>query len=196
MTRIVGILLAAGKGERFGGGKLLARLPDGTTVGAASCRRLVAVLPETIAVVRVGDAALADELRHAGARVVECADAGRGMATSLAFGVAAAADADGWVVALADMPWIEGATIARVAEAVARGAAVAAPFKGGERGHPVGFGVAAREALLALDGDDGARSVVRLFGERLVRVDVDDAAIVRDIDTFADLIFRAAPPAA
>ena len=49
--RIVGILLAAGAGTRFGGGKLMAKLDDGMPMGARSCATLVAALGEVIAVV-------------------------------------------------------------------------------------------------------------------------------------------------
>jgi len=117
---IVGILLAAGRGTRYGGDKLLARLGSaaglaGECVGATACRHLLAALPRVIAVVRPDDAALAAALGAAGARIVRCADADDGMGASLACGVRATKDATGWVVALADMPWIEPSTIARVA---------------------------------------------------------------------------------
>src|SRR5512138_3344951 len=102
--RIVGILLAAGSGSRFGGGKLLAPLPDGMPIGVRSAANLVAVLPDTIAVVRPGDDALAAALATTGARVSVCPDAETGMGASLAHGIAAAEDADGYVIALADMP--------------------------------------------------------------------------------------------
>ena len=77
--RIAGILLAAGAGTRFGGGKLLAKLADGTTVGRRACANLVAAVPEVIAVVRPGDDELAEELAAAGARVTVCPDAQAGM---------------------------------------------------------------------------------------------------------------------
>jgi len=191
-VRIVGILLAAGRGVRFGGTKLLAPLAtgdasQGATVGEAACRRLVAACPDVVAVVRPDGGPLAAALRDAGARVVECARADDGMGASLACGVTAAADAAGWVVALADMPWIAPATIANVVAALRNGAVVAAPFYRGERGHPVGFGKACGPALAELTGDEGARRVLAALGERLVRIDVDDAGVVRDVDTPADL---------
>jgi molybdenum cofactor cytidylyltransferase len=191
-VRIVGILLAGGRGVRFGGAKLLAPLAAddagwGTTVGVAACRRLMAACPEVIAVVRPDDGDLAAALRETGARVVACPRADEGMGASLACGVAAAADADGWVVALADMPWIAPATIAGIVAALGRGAAAAAPFHRGERGHPVGFGKACGPALAALTGDEGARRVVAAQGDRLVRIDVDDEGAVRDVDTPSDL---------
>jgi molybdenum cofactor cytidylyltransferase len=184
---IVGILLAAGRGTRFGGDKLLALLPGGECVGAAACRHLLAAVPHVIAVVRPDDPALAAALGAAGARVVRCANADDGMGASLACAVQAAPEAAGWIVALADMPGILPATIARVATAVAEGALVAAPFHSGERGHPVGFGKTCYAALAALTGDEGAKAVVAAHRDRMVRIDVDDPGILCDVDTKADL---------
>ncbi len=185
--RVVGILLAAGRGRRFGGDKLLAMLPGGECVGTAACRHLLEAVPQVIAVVRPDDAALAAALGAAGAQIVRCAGADDGMGTSLACGVRAAPDADGWLVGLADMPWILPSTIARVAAAVAGGAQVAAPFHGGERGHPVGFGKPCYAALAELAGDEGAKAVVTALRDRIARIDVDDPGVLRDIDAQADL---------
>ncbi len=188
---IVGILLAAGRGTRFGGDKLLARLGSGDLVGepvgVAALRHLRLAVLEVIAVVRDDDRALAAQLGANGARIVRCANADDGMGASLACGVRATAQAHGWLVALADMPWIAPATIARVAAAVADGALVAAPFHGGERGHPVGFGASCYAALSALTGDEGAKAIVAAQRDRIVRIEVDDAGILRDVDTPGDL---------
>jgi molybdenum cofactor cytidylyltransferase len=196
--RIVGILLAAGRGARFGGGKLLAPIPaashgvgSGTPVGAAAAMHLMAALNDVVAVVRPGDAMLARVLADTGVRVVECARADEGMGASLARGVAAAADADGWVVALADMPWIAPGTVAAVADALRAGAEIAAPRWRGERGHPVGFARAYGPLLAALTGDEGARAIVAARQWALAPVDVDDPGAVRDVDRPADL--EAAP---
>jgi len=182
-----GILLAAGSARRFGGAKLLARLDDGTPVGVASCRVLVDALPRTVAVVRIGDEALVHALSATGATIVHCARADEGMGASLACGVAASPDAGGWVVALADMPWIASATIRRVADAIADGASIAAPFHRGERGHPVGFSASHRDALTKLRGDEGAKGVLASHRAVLVRIDVEDPGVLRDIDVPADL---------
>ena len=83
----VGILLAAGFGKRFDAtgtrNKLLEVLPDGRTVAWRSARTLAAALPNSIAVVRPGNAALAEELRRGGCRVVEAPDAEAGMGVAL-----------------------------------------------------------------------------------------------------------------
>lgn len=189
--RVVGILLAAGRGRRFGGEKLLALLRGadlpGEPVGVIALRHLRAALPDVIAVVRPDDHALAAELGANGARIVRCAAADDGMGASLACGVRASAEAQGWVVALADMPWIHTQTIARVATAIAHGAPVAAPFHRAQRGHPVGFSHDCYEALTALSGDEGAKQVVAARSDDLVRIDTDDEGVLRDVDTADDL---------
>ncbi|MEP7328876.1 MAG: nucleotidyltransferase family protein [Betaproteobacteria bacterium] len=192
--RIVGILLAGGEGARFGGAKLLAPLPvashgaaAGTPIGAASCIHLMAALNEVVAVTRPRDPMLAGVLRDTGARVVECAHARDGMGASLACGVAAAPDADGWIVALADMPWIAPATIIRVVDTLDNGAEIVAPAWNGQRGHPVGFAKSYGPLLGALTGDDGARAVIAARQWVLQLVDVDDPGIMRDIDRPEDL---------
>jgi molybdenum cofactor cytidylyltransferase len=185
---IVGVLLAAGSGSRFGGDKLLAPLPEeDEAIGVAACRHLLAALPDSVAVVRAGDRALAAMLGELGARVVECADADRGMGRSLACGVAAAREADGFVVALADMPWVRASTIDAVAQALRDGAPVAVAVVGERRGHPVGFAASYAAALLALDGDRGARDLVASAGTALCEVEVDDDGAMRDVDVPDDL---------
>jgi molybdenum cofactor cytidylyltransferase len=193
--RLVGILLAAGRGARFGGDKLLARLPaashgvgTGTPVGAAASRHLLAAIGEVIAIVRPGDSLLRAALSGTGARVIACADAHLGMGASLACGVAAAADADGWIVALADMPWIAPATIMAVGDALASGAEMAAPSYRGERGHPVGFAKSYAKVLVALTGDEGARAVISARRWALQEIEVDDAGVLRDVDRPDDLV--------
>lgn len=193
-VRIVGILLAAGMGTRFGGGKLLAPLrtafddiPAGTPIGAAACRHLVAALPETIAVVRPGDSLLAATLAAEGASVIECERADEGMGASLACGVSASADVAGWVVALGDMPWIQIATIRAVAAAIATGADIAAPEFDGRRGHPVAFSWRHGPALTALEGDEGARALLAAHQASVRTLAVADAAVVRDVDRRDDI---------
>jgi len=184
-----GLLLAAGRGTRFDPqgqqNKLLAPLADGTPVARAAAHTMLAVLPRVIAVVRPGAEALAHLLNEAGCEVVFAAAAERGMGASLAAGVHASADADGWVVALADMPWISPTTIEAVARELDRGGTIVAPLHDGRRGHPVGFGAVHGEALAALDGDVGARNL--LMSSELTTIAVDDPGVLVDVDTPGDL---------
>ncbi|MBS0327478.1 MAG: nucleotidyltransferase family protein [Proteobacteria bacterium] len=198
--RIVGIMLAAGAARRFGGAKLLAAIPDAlpgiragtgvataTAMHLASAMHLAPALTEVVAVLRPGDDALAAALAAIPLRIVECARAGDGMGASLACGVGATSDADGWVVALADMPWVSAPTIAAVAAALAAGEDIAAPAYRGVRGHPVGFARRHGAALAALSADAGARDIIAAHRDHVAIIGVDDAGILRDVDTPADL---------
>ena len=185
---IVGILLAAGSATRFGGAKLQATLPDGTMVGVAALRNLLAAVDSVIAVVRPGDDTFANTLMAAGARVTVCPNAGNGMGASLAWGVRAAPLAAGWLVALADMPWIRPASIANVVYALRRDVALAAPQYQGARGHPVGISARFYAELRALQADEGARHLIAAHAAVLELLAVDDAGVLRDVDTPADLL--------
>ncbi len=187
-----GILLAAGYSKRFGSNKLLQALPTGepgagTPIGLAAAKHLLEALPESIAVVRPRAQKLGKILRDAGCNTVVCKNANEGMGTSLAAGVRAASEADGWVVALADMPFIRTETVRTVARAISEGAAIAAPVYRGERGHPVGFARRFLDELSSLHGDDGARQFIKQHPEWVKLFEVDDPGAVRDIDKPSDL---------
>jgi molybdenum cofactor cytidylyltransferase len=186
----VGILLAAGRGRRFDPlgthNKLLQPLADGDPVVVASARHLLSVLPHVIAVVPPDDGGVADALRALGCEVTLCADADSGMAASLVHAIRHSLPrADAWLVALGDMPYVEPGTMRALLDALAAGAGIAAPSHKGRRGNPVAFGAAQLPALLALEGDAGARGLLK--SALVTVVDVDDPGIFRDIDTPTDL---------
>jgi molybdenum cofactor cytidylyltransferase len=181
------ILLAAGSSSRFGSNKLLHPLAGDIPIALAALANLRAAIPRVIAVVRPGVPVLENRLSEAGATVILCPDADQGMGASLATAVRASGDVDGWVVALADMPFIRPETIARVRESIEAGAPIAAPVFRGERGHPVGFAASFRRELEVLGGDEGARALLQAHAAELERIEVDDPGVCRDVDTPADL---------
>lgn len=181
-STVVGVLLAAGFGRRFGADKRFHPLSDGTPMAVAAARRLRVACAYSVAVVRADDADLAALLQETGCAVVHSAAAAQGMGHSLAAGVAATAGAGGWLVALADMPYIAPASYRAVLAALAAGAPIARPRHRGAPGHPVGFAREWQPHLAALGGDSGARELVRAAGERCVAVEVDDAGVLCDVD--------------
>ena len=184
---IAGILLAAGESTRFGADKLLQPLSDGRSIVATAAEALHASLPESYAVVRPGVPALSSVLAAAGLTVVDCKSSAEGMAASIACGVKATGDVEGWVVALGDMPGIQARTIVGIVQALRDGAALVAPVFRGQRGHPVGFSRVWRDALLGLSGEQGARGLLQQHRQVLQLIEVDDPGVVWDIDTPEDL---------
>lgn len=189
---IVGLLLAAGSASRFGSDKLRHPLPHGVAIAVQAARHLRAAVPRVVAVVRPGADATANALAAEGCEVTVCERAGEGMGASLACAARAAGAADGYLVALGDMPFVRPSTIAAVRDALAAGALLAAPYWRARRGHPVGIAGSLRAELEALAGDEGARRVLAAHEARLVKVPVGDPGAIRDIDKPSDL----APPLA
>jgi molybdenum cofactor cytidylyltransferase len=193
----VGLLLAAGRGSRFdaSGARLkqlepLLRGPQaGTAIAVAAARALLEALPRVIAVVRPVDGEpqlrLHSLLVAEGCELLVCPESERGMGASLAAGVRASLEAPGWLVALADMPDLRPGTVTAVATALGEGALTAAPLHRGQRGHPVAFAAALGAELAALDGEAGARDLLRRYPPRAVPV--DDPGTLRDIDHPEDL---------
>ena len=188
----IGLLMAAGRGSRFDpsgyADKLLAPV-DGVAAVLRAHAALAAAVDAVIAVVRpdARGERVAAPLRQAGCEVAVCADADHGMGHSLACAArhAARRGAAVVVVMLGDMPFVRADTVARIASGVRSAADIVAPHHAGRRGHPVAFGAAHLPALADLQGDRGAAGL--LARHRPIRLDVDDAGVLLDVDTPADL---------
>ena len=186
----VGLLLAAGSATRFGADKLQHVLPHGVAMAVQAARHLKSQLPRVVAVVKPGAQELSSRLKAEGCEVAVCDNAAEGMGASLACAARAAGTADGYIVALADMPFVRPSTIAAVYAALAAGAPLAAPYFRARRGHPVGMAGVFFQQLITLRGDEGARRLLAANEARLTKIPVGDPGAVRDIDTPEDL----APP--
>jgi molybdenum cofactor cytidylyltransferase len=156
-------------------------------IAVQSARHLKAEIARVIVVLKPG---AEDVFTVEGCQTVICENAAEGMGASLACAARSAGRAEGYVVALADMPFIRRASIATVREALISGAAMAAPYFRARRGHPVGIAGRFYEDLLALRGDEGAKQLLAANERGLVKIPVGDPGVIRDIDTPADL----APP--
>jgi molybdenum cofactor cytidylyltransferase len=189
------IVLAAGAGTRFGGGKLLAPwrgaplIHGALAAGFAAPARSVTVVTGHDPRVGPASAAFAELSGQAGRlRLVHARDHAEGMAASLRTGLAALpADTAGAFVFLGDMPLIPHAILPRLARALANGAQAAAPEARGRRGHPVLLAAVLFPALLALTGEAGARAVLDALGHGLARVRTSDTGVLFDVDVGVDL---------
>ena len=187
---IIGLLLAAGSAKRFGSDKLLHPLQHGVPIAVQAARHLKKEIPTVVAALRPGSERLAELLRAEGCDVTLCANADEGMGASLACAVRAAGAADGYLVALADMPFVRPTSIGAVRDALASGARIAAPYFRARRGHPVGISGTFFDRLIELGGDEGARGILAAHEAEVVKVPVGDPGVIRDIDQPGDL----APP--
>ena len=193
---LTGVLLAAGRSRRFGSDKLLHPLSNGMPMVAVAAANLRPVCDRLIVVVRPDNETLVTVLAANGYETLVCAEADAGMGRSLAAGIHASSDADGWVVALADMPFVQTSSHAEVATALRAGAALAATEFRGMRGHPVGFAACWREQLISLSGDQGGRSILDAHHKVIQLCQVDDPGVLRDIDEPADLAPESQKPSA
>ena len=184
------IVLAAGKGSRFLGTehKLAQSLGALTVLGCtlqhaiASHLRVVVVTTEALADVACRSVAARDvivlpEVGAPGQNTL-------GMGYSISAGVNARPDAAGWLILPGDMPQVQPLTLQTVARELEHHAVAFAQYKG-RRGHPVGFSAELYSELSALSGDEGARRLVARYPA--FGVEVDDAGVLVDVDTLADL---------
>jgi CTP:molybdopterin cytidylyltransferase MocA len=191
-----GIVLAAGAGTRFGGPKQLASfrgrpLLEHAVAAAASA--------ETLSRVVVTLGAYADEILAAidlhGAEPVVVADWEQGQSASLRAGVRAlAADVDAVVVLLGDQPLVSSRVVDHVVRSWRPGLDAARATYRGQPGHPVVLGRSLFNAVDAISGDAGARSLFR--SATVLDLECGSAAVL-DVDTPEQLasVGRTRPPA-
>lgn len=186
--RVAAILLAAGAGRRMAGrDKLLEPVGGRPALAAAAAAARASRADRVVAVLPPGSAARADALAGLGVEIVVAQAAAEGMAASLRAGLAAVADdADAVLVMLADMPEIGPEHIDRLIAAFdpAEGREICRAVDAqGQPGHPVLFGRRFFESLAALEGDRGARDILREAGDYLVDVPTPGRGATLDLDT-------------
>lgn len=178
---IAGLVLAAGPGTRFGAeSKLLAEL-GGRPLLEHAVRAQCAVVPLERVVVVLG--AHAEEVLarvdFGRAEPIVCAQWREGQAASLRCAAQELASAEKVLVTLGDQPLTTPALIARFLDEPPGTRAVF----GGRPGHPVVLGPEQLRAIARLQGDHGARDLLR--GGRTI--ECGHLGSGRDVDTPQDL---------
>lgn len=186
---VLGVLLAAGTGSRYGdGNKLLRKIDEEPIVRKAAWTLADSPLDEVVAVLGHDGALVAGTLARVPLTTVHNPRYEEGQGTSVARAALAAEDegAEAALIHLGDMPCVQVSTVRALLEAYEAGEAdIVVPVHDGERGNPVIFGESHYDTLQRLEGDDGGRLLFE--ANTVVRVEVDDPGIHLDVDTEDDL---------
>ncbi len=183
--RIAAVVLAAGQSTRMGSNKLLAVL-HGRPLLAQTVEQVRASGVDEVVVVT---GHMAQDVRTALAgqavRYVHNPDFALGLATSVRSGILALKDFDAAFICLGDMPLVRPVDMQRMMAAfdVEECRTLVAPAQGRKLGNPVLWGQEYFPALMALDGDRGARSLLEARREAIVEVAVEHDGILLDADT-------------
>jgi molybdenum cofactor cytidylyltransferase len=199
MAEVVAVLLAAGASTRFGtANKLVAEIDGRPLVRAVADAVLGAGVAEVV-VVTGADAALIERaLEGLPVRFVHNAHWQDGMGSSIAAGVAALCDtADAAFIVPGDMPLLTVGLLRSLITAFERhsgGPIVYPATPDGAQRNQVLWPSRLFPELRALSGPAGAKALLRPLLAESVAVACDPAIFV-DIDTPADLLRAAVPPA-
>lgn len=187
--RVAGIVLAAGAGSRFGGGKLEARL-DGRPILQHVLDRLIEAGISDPVVVTAGP--LEGPIDWGAARPVTNPDPGRGLASSLRVGWATVMDVaeppDAVIVALGDQPLVRTDVLVALAAAPldASRPVVTPRAAGSGARNPVRLERAAATLVDAATGDRGLGPLLDARPELVRELDVEGGGSP-DVDTRSDL---------
>jgi CTP:molybdopterin cytidylyltransferase MocA len=182
----VAIVPAAGKAERFGGGKLTADV-GGEPLLNRTLRALLDGGVGHIIVVLAPNASLPTVTLLNDERVVRVVnpDPSRGMFSSIQIGLMSA-EGDPILVLPADMPFVQAATVRAVAAEARRTDGIVSPSHQGRHGHPVAFPLRLKNAVLQADPASTLNDALKRAGQS-VDVNVDDRGVRRDVDRPGDL---------
>jgi molybdenum cofactor cytidylyltransferase len=186
--RVVAVVLAAGAGRRFGGGKLVAALRGRPLLqsaldAACGARALACVL-----VIGAGGEQVIAAVDTRRCSVVVNRAWERGISSSIAQGLRAERGADACIFVLGDQPFVSAGDLDRLIAAWERRPdAIIALRNGDTWGAPMLFPRRDFARLRALTGDVGAKRYTQGQRGRLTFVDALDPAAFEDVDTRAAL---------
>ena len=182
------LVLAGGFSHRFGSDKRLHEI-EGSKVLSRTVSIYASKLDTVVALRAYDDpASLFDSRLLSQIAVVRVSDSHLGMGHTLARGVLEAMDQPWLLVALGDMPFVKPETIRTLVNATPIDtSSILRPTIDGVAGHPVLFGCDHFAALSRLQGDQGAREVIKLHRDSVHTIECHDPGILKDIDTIQDV---------
>ncbi|WNC67059.1 nucleotidyltransferase family protein [Thalassotalea nanhaiensis] len=191
MNSQIALVLAAGFSARYGADKRLAGENKPLLIETLDlvCQQFTTVY----LVHRNQDDSLLKLIKNRNIRLTPAPADSIGLGTSLATGIRkilntqTGENISSVSIFLADMPYINSATITMILDA-SKSDNIVRPVYKNDAGHPVCFGSDFLSQLSQLSGDSGAAKVIRTNPEKLHLIDVNDSGIVTDIDKPSDWI--------
>jgi len=184
---IAAVVLGAGRSSRMGGpNKLLAEIGGRPLLRIVVEAALKSRARPVVVVTGHQRERVEAALEGLPIKLVHNPNYAEGLGTSLKAGIAAlAAEVDGAIVCLGDMPQVDSAMIDRLIGALDpdNGALVAVPSIDGKRGNPVVWSRRFFPDLMAVEGDVGARYLIGRYPEAVVEVPLNGTAALTDVDT-------------
>lgn len=185
-ARISAIVLAAGSSRRMGAdNKLLLTFNDKTMVSHVIDQLLSSAIDDII-VVTGNDADKVKASITQNVRFIDNPDYDQGLSTSVKAGIDALANhCDGVMICLGDMPYIMAKDYNKLLSAFQKGKIIT-PTTQGKIGNPLIFSQKYFADFNSLNGDKGARNLLKKYPDDVIEVDLDNEAIFNDIDTPED----------
>lgn len=182
---VAAIILAAGGSTRMGELKQLLPVDGQPMVRRVTQMACAAGLAQVIVVIGAQADRVQEAVHGLPVEIVVNEQWAAGMSRSVRAGLEAVRpDIQAALIVLADQPRLTPALLQKlVSRYEATRATIVAPFYQGRQGNPVLFDRALFAELMAIEGDQGGRSLLARYPEQIERVEVDDPAVVLDIDT-------------
>lgn len=182
------IILAAGTSTRMGTVKQLLQFDGWPLLQHVLDNVRASQAKETVLVLGFAAEAIEREIEAHNVRVVVNQNYQQGMGTSLRAGLSAVdPQAAAALIVLADQPFVRAATLDQlIAEHYRSKAQIVIPTYRGFRGNPVLLDRSVFPEVMALDADMGCRAIFGDHPQGIVKVPVDDAGILLDIDRRSD----------
>lgn len=190
LRSLTAIVLAAGLSSRLPGENKLLKHIDGRPLVAHALDPLRALdIQKPILVAGHDSGPLIELLRDHPVEIVINSTPEMGMASSISTGIAALPNGvDGFFIVLGDMPFIKPDDYKALTKVFSdkAGASICIPTFEGKRGHPVLFPMHFAKKLRSLEGDQGAKKLLKQYSRDIEEVPRPSDGVLRDFDSISD----------
>lgn len=185
--KICGLILAAGKSQRMGSVKPVLKINGVSVIDLTTQMLKNAGITDIFTVLGCHrDVILEGYAAKDTVTVVDNPDYEQGMLSSVKAGVRAMTEKgsyDAFVMVPADCPAISPDTVKQVIDSFYGENKIVKPDYHGKGGHPVLFSMEYADEIINNDFAEGLRTLIRSHNENFVRIAVEDANCLLDMDT-------------